>query len=394
MLLSIAYIILFGLLGSAIFKAIKLPGLIGMLFAGIVIGPFVFGLLDESILAISLELRMIALIVILLHAGLGINKEAIVKVGKKSVFLAFIPALLEGFFILFLAMSLLEFSFYEAGTLGFIIAAVSPAVVVPAMLKLMNDKQGRDKNIPVMILGGASLDDVIVITIFSVFTSLYLGTNISVGAQLLNIPLAISLGVILGGLTGYALIKLFTQFHMRDSKKVLIMLGASLVLVSLEYALEEIIMIAGLLGVMMIGLMVTELNPKLGKRLSMKFNKIWVFTELLLFVLVGAAVNIDVALDAGLLGLLIILLGLCARSIGVIIALAKSDLNYKEKLFTVFAYTPKATVQAAIGSIPLSLGYAQGEVILALAVLSIIITAPIGAILIDKTAPLLLTQDV
>jgi len=393
MLLSVGYLIFFGFLGNVLFKFLKLPGLLGMLFVGMLLGPYGFDLLDESLLMISADLRMIALIVILLRAGFGLNRMALKKVGKTAIWMGFIPALLEGFALLAFAMFLFDFSFAQAGILGFIIAAVSPAVVVPSMLRLIEKKMGVKKQIPVLILGAASLDDVIVITLFSTFIGIYFGTEASVVMSVIGIPVAVFLGILLGLIMGVILIFFFNRFSIRDSQKVLLILAISIFMVSLEHLLENVIMIAALLGVMTLGLVITELKPKLGNRLSIKFNKVWVFAEVLLFVLVGAVVDVSLAVEAGFIGILLIMFGLMFRGLGVMLSTIRSNLNYKERLFAVLAYTPKATVQAAIGAVPLSLGVAQGEMILALSVLSIIITAPIGAILINKSAPYLLSKD-
>jgi NhaP-type Na+/H+ or K+/H+ antiporter len=274
--------------------------------------------------------------------------------------------------------------------LGFIIAAVSPAVIVPSMLKLMDNNIGTKKGIPTLILAGASIDDVFAITIFSVFLGLYSGSNINVGVQLLNIPVSIFLGIMAGIIIGLILIKIFKNYHIRDTNKLLLILGFSILLNQLEGALRTKLQVASLLGVMTIGFVIIEKLPQVGKRLSNKFNKVWILAEILLFVLVGAQVDIDVAIKAGKIGVVIILIGLIGRSIGVIISLLGTDYNWKERLFCVIAYIPKATVQAAIGAVPLSLGVDSGDMILAIAVLSILITAPLGAIGIHYSSEKLL----
>lgn len=393
MALSIAIIIFFGLLGNFVFTKLKLPGLLGMLIVGIIIGPYCFNILDESILSASADLRKIALIIILLRAGLGINRSELKKVGKTAIKLSFIPGVLEGLTVAFVSMYLLGFDFLQGGMLGFILAAVSPAVVVPLMLKLMEKRIGTKKGIPVLVLSGASIDDVVAITIFTSFMGFYANKNFNIGLQLLNIPVSIIIGIVIGFIVGYILVIIFNKFHIRDSKKVIIILALSIFMVNLEKALENYIMIASLLGVMALGFVITEKKPNLGERLSSKFNKVWLFSELFLFVLVGAEVNINVAISAGLIGILVILAGLFARSIGVLVSTYKSDLNLKEKIFVVVSYLPKATVQAAIGSIPKMVGVENGDLILAIAVLSIIITAPLGAILIDRLAPVLLEKE-
>ncbi len=387
---SIALIIILGLTLNSIFTKLKLPGLLGMLILGIVIGPYGLNWLDEKLLIMSDEFRNFALIVILLRAGLGINRETLKNVGWTSVRLSFIPGLLEGFTISFVSIYILGFSFIEGGILGFIIAAVSPAVVVPQMLTLMQKGIGTNKGIPTLILAGASIDDVVAITIFSAFLGLYSGNHINIGIHIFNIPLSIILGIILGIMIGFILINLFNRYHIRDTKKVLLILGAAILLTTMENILKNRIEIASLLGVMTIGFIILEKKPKVANRLAAKFNKVWVFAELLLFVLVGAQVNIYVALDSGLKGFAIILTGLFLRSLGVLLSTMGTNLNWKERLFCVVSYTPKATVQAAIGAVPLSSGVASGDIILAIAVLSILITAPLGAIGIHFSAKRLL----
>ena len=380
---SLAIIMLLGLPANKLFEKLKMPGLLGMLILGIIIGPYGLNLLQQDMLNASADLRKIALIIILLRAGLGINKEDLKRNGSTALKLSCIPGLIEGFFITFVATKLLDFSFIEGGILGFIIAAVSPAVVVPSMLKLIENNVGTKKGIPTLILAGASIDDVFAITIFSVFLGLYSGSHINIGIQLLNIPVSILLGIIAGMVIGFMLVKIFKKYHIQDTKKVLIILGFAILLTELENLLEMKIQIASLLGVMTIGFVIMEKIPIVGERLAIKFNKIWVFAELLLFVLVGAQVNIHVAFNAGKVGIIIILVGLLGRSIGVMLSLLGTDLNWKERLFCTISYIPKATVQAAMGAVPLSLGVESGDVILAISVLSILITAPIGAMGID-----------
>lgn len=387
---SLAIIILLGLGANKLFEKLKLPGLLGMLILGAAIGPYGLDILESGIINISADLRKIALIIILLRAGFGINKKDLKRVGTTALKMSFIPGLIEGFFIAFASIKFLDFSFIQGGILGFIIAAVSPAVIVPSMLKLMEKGWGSKKGIPTLILAGASIDDVIAITIFSGFLGLYSGTNRNLGLQILNIPISIILGILMGLIIGIILIKVFQKYRIRDTKKVLLIIGLSIILTEIESTLSGKIEIAALLGVMTMGFIIVEIIPHVGKRLGAKLNKIWVFAEILLFVLVGAQVNVGVAIDAGRVGLIIILIGLLGRSMGVVIATLGTDLNLKERLFCVIAYIPKATVQAAIGAVPLSLGVASGDVILAIAVLSIIITAPLGAIGINLTAEKLL----
>lgn len=390
---SLGIIILLGLLANWIFTKLNLPGLLGMLIVGIVMGPYGFHLIGSDIMNISKDLRQIALIIILLRAGLGINKDDLKKVGNAALKMSCIPGIIEGFFIAFAATRLLGLSFIQGGILGFIIAAVSPAVVVPQMLNLMQMKLGTNKRIPTLILAGASIDDVFAITLFSAFAGLYSGNNINIGMQLLGIPISILLGTVLGGIIGLVLVRLFTRYRIRDSKKVLVILGIAILLGTIESLLKSKIQIASLLGVMTIGFVLFEKMPLVGERLALKFNKIWVFAEILLFVLVGAQVNIGVAFKSGGAGILIIIIGLAGRSIGVGLSVLGTNLDWKERLFCVIAYIPKATVQAAMGAVPLALGIADGELILAIAVLSIVLTAPLGAIAIKAAGPRLLTQE-
>lgn len=390
---SLALIILLGLIANTVFTKFKMPGLLGMLILGIIIGPKGLNWIQPELLSISGDFRKIALIVILLRAGFGISKEDLNRVGKTAIKLSCIPGLVEGFFIAFASVKFLGFSFIQGGMLGFIIAAVSPAVVVPQMISFMEKGLGTNKGIPTLILAGASIDDVFAITIFSTFLGLYSGSEVNIGIKLLGIPISILLGIGLGAIIGFILIKVFKKYHIRDTKKVLLILGAAILLTSLETLLKSKVDIAALLGVMTIGFIILEKLPTVGKRLSIKLNKIWVFAEILLFVLVGAQVDVVVALNAGILGILVILIGLVGRSIGVILSLLGTDLTWKERLFCVIAYVPKATVQAAIGGIPLSMGVASGDVILAIAVLSIIITAPLGAIGISTSSKRLLTVE-
>ena len=390
---SLVIILLLGLVANMLFTRVKLPGLLGMLLLGIVTGPYMLNWLDPDILNISADLRRIALIIILLRAGLGVSRNDLNKVGVAAVKLSCIPGLIEGFTIALISIKLLGFSFIEGGILGFIIAAVSPAVIVPSMLEYIEKGIGTDKGIPTLILAGASVDDVFAITIFTAFLGLYSRSHANIGAQILNIPVSIILGVISGCIIGFILVKLFGKFHIRDTKKVLLILGSAIFLTVIENYIKGTVEIAGLLGVMAIGFIILEMKPEVAKRLARKFSKVWIFAELFLFILVGSQVNVYVALDAGFKGLIIIFTGLIARGLGVIISTLGTDLNWKERLFCVISYIPKATVQAAIGAIPLSMGIKSGDVILAIAVLSIIITAPLGAIGISASAEKLLVGN-
>ncbi|MGL1933553.1 MAG: cation:proton antiporter [Fibrobacterales bacterium] len=403
MLLNLAFVIIIALGFSTLFTRFRLPGLLGMILTGALLGPYAQKALiahynisilnplfiSETLINLSSELRTLALIVILIRAGLGINRKSLNTIGIHAAKMSVIPGLLEGAAVLAISMLYLNLPLFEAGMLGFIIAAVSPAVIVPSMLTLMESGLGKAKAIPTLILAGASVDDVVAITLFGGFLGAATGTSTSFLALGLTIPLSIILGLVTGALIGLLLVTLFKKYHMRDTKKVILFL----VIAVLYHSLESIIPIATLIGIMAIGFMILEKYDSLAKRLATKFNKVWVLAEIILFVLIGAQVNILVAAEAGLIGLGIISLGLIARSMGVWISLIGSDLNKKEKLFCTIAYTPKATVQAAIGAIPLSMGVPSGELILALAVLSIIVTAPLGAIGISISAPHLLEKE-
>lgn len=387
---SIAIIILLAIIFNFIFEKIKLPGLLGMLILGITIGPYGFNLIHGDLLNISSDLRKIALIVILLRAGMGIKISDLKKIGKPAIKMSCIPGILEGFFIAFISTKLLGFTFIQGGILGFIIAAVSPAVVVPQMINLIDNKIGTNKSIPTLILAGASIDDVFAITILTSFLALYSGKNINIASQLLQIPLSIILGIVLGLILGFVIIYLFKKCSINDVKKILIMLAISILLTTLETIFKDKLLIASLLGVMTIGFVLTEKLPNVATPLSQGLNKLWIFAEILLFVLVGAQVNISVAFTSGAIGIIIIFIGLVGRSIGVIISLIGTNLNVKERIFCVISYIPKATVQAAMGALPLSLGVVSGDLILAISVLSILVTAPLGAIGIKVSSKSLL----
>jgi len=377
---SLGIITVLGLLANWIFMKIKLPGLLGMLLLGVLFGPYGLNLLNEDLMRVSADFREIALIIILLRAGLGLDWDELKSIGKPALKLSFFPVICEGIAVMILSTIFFGFSIIEGGILGFIIAAVSPAVVVPTMIDLKERRIGTDKNIPTLILAGASLDDIVAITIFSSFLGLYGGGKVNLFFQFIKIPTSIFMGILIGFISGLMLVYLFKKYHIRDTKKVLIIIGVALLIMELETILLPRLQIAGLLGVMTIGFVILLKRNIVAKRLALKFNKIWVLAEILLFVLVGAQVNIKVAIQAGLLGVLMIVLGVVIRSIGVFLSLLGSDLNKKEKLFVAVSYSPKATVQAAMGAVPLTYGVASGDLILAISVLAIIITAPIGAI--------------
>jgi solute carrier family 9B (sodium/hydrogen exchanger), member 1/2 len=384
MLLSAALIILTSLILSQILTRLKLPGIIGMLLAGILLGPFVLNLIDPSILNLSMDLRQIALIVILVRVGLSLDLEDLKKVGRPAILMAFVPATIELLAITFLAPILFNISYIEALILGSVVAAVSPAVVVPRMLKLMESNYGTEKKVPQLILASASIDDVFVIVLFASFIQAY-QTNTFSMMNILLIPVSIVLGIFLGVISGIFLIYLFKTLHIRDTLKVLIMFSISFLFIVLENELKAFIPISGLVAVISLGGTILKKYEILAKRLVGKFEKIWVIAEIMLFVLVGAAVQITVLIHVGFFSIILILIALAFRMIGVWISLIKTKFNKKEKLFIAISYTPKATVQAAIGAIPLSLGIESGSLILTIAVLAIMITAPFGAILMDKS---------
>lgn len=391
MLTSLALIFIFGITLGWIFEKIKLPRLIGMLLTGILLGPYVLNLLGPSILGISADLRQLALIIILIKAGLSLNISDLKKVGRPALMMSFIPASFEIMAVVIFAPMLLGISYTEAAIMGAVLGAVSPAVVVPKMVHLMENGYGTNKSIPQMILAGASLDDVFVIVLFTSFVGLEQGTGVSVW-NFAQIPISIAAGLVVGLLLGFVLALLFKKIHMRDSNKVVILLGFSCLLVATEKWLDGIIPMSGLLAVMGMAIMIKLRRNEAAVRLSQKFSKLWVAAEIVLFVLVGAAVDIRFAANAGLSVVALIFIALSIRSVGVLLCMIKTKLNFKERLFCTVSYLPKATVQAAIGSIPLALGLGCGQIVLTVAVIAIIITAPLGAFLMDLTYKKLLTQ--
>ena len=382
MLLSISLILLVGLSVGWICKKMKLPSLLGMLITGIVLGPYMLNLLDDSILGISAELRKIALIIILTRAGLGLDLSGLKKIGRPAVLMCFVPASLELLGILLIAPKLLGISMLEAAILGAVLAAVSPAVVVPRMVKLMEEGYGVREGIPQLILAGASVDDVYVIVLFSTFLGMIQGESASV-IHFINIPISIFLGVGIGFLIGVILAYYFKKVHIRDTSKVLIILSISLLLVVLEDHLTIPITFSALIAIMFIGIGLQKKREVVARRLSVKYGKLWVAAEVFLFVLVGATVNIGYLSKVGVNALVVIAVALIFRMFGVFLCLLGTSLDKKERLFAMMAYTPKATVQAAIGGIPLSLGLACGEIVLTVAVLAIVLTAPAGAFAMD-----------
>lgn len=382
MLLSIALIFTCGLILGELFTKVKLPGFIGMILTGVILGPFVFDLISDEILVISSDLRTIALVIILLRAGLSLDIEDLKKIGRPAILMAFIPASLELLAVIIFAPLLFGITYLEAAILGSVLAAVSPAVVVPKMIKLMDQKYGHNKRIPHLIMASASVDDIFVIVLFTSFMGMYASGDLSLVSFVL-VPVAILIGVLVGIIVGVTLSIFFAKFRVRDTIKVLIILAASLFLIVFEDTVNEWLPFSALLSVMVIGITFLNQSQTRALRLREKFSRVWVFAELVLFVLVGAAVDISVALDAGLIALALLAIELTFRFIGVQFCLIKTDFVVKERLFCGVSYMPKATVQAAIGSIPLLMGVPSGELILAIAVLSILITAPIGALGID-----------
>ncbi len=384
MLFSIALMLLVGMLAGWGCKKLHLPGLLGMIFTGIVLGPFALNLIDGSILSISSELRRIALIIILTRAGLSLDINDLKKVGRPAILMCFVPACFEMTGMIILAPRLLHISYIEAAVMGAVIAAVSPAVIVPKMLKLMDEGYGVNKSVPQMILAGASVDDVFVIVMFSVFTGLAQGNGVS-AVSFIRIPVSIILGILIGMAAGTILAIYCKKIHIRDTVKVIILLCISFLLVTAEDRFSDIIPFASLIAVMCIGIALQRNRKEAAVRLSVKFNKLWVCAEVILFVLVGATVNISYAISAGISAVMLIFGVLLFRMAGVFVCMIKTKLNMRERLFCVISYMPKATVQAAIGGVPLSMGLACGNIVLTVAVLAIIITAPLGAFLIDLT---------
>ena len=398
MLTSLALVFLLGLAAAALCSRIGLPRIIGMLLTGILIGPYVLNWLDDSILSISSELRQMALIIILIKAGLSLDLSDLKKVGRPAVMMSCVPASCEILAFFLLAPHILGITRIEAAVMGAVLGAVSPAVVVPRMVQLIEEKRGTGKGIPQMILAGASCDDIYVIVLFSTFVGMAQGGSANV-MDFVNIPISIVLGVILGAVVGLLLhLFLETAYQhgccVRNSTKVILILGLSFLLMAAETWLKGIVSVSGLLAVVSMACVLKIKSPeKVTKRLSAKFGKLWIAAEAILFVLVGAAVDIRYAAQAGAAAVLMIALALVFRAVGVCLCMLGTKLNRKERLFCVIAYLPKATVQAAIGSVPLAMGLPCGQLVLSVAVLAILITAPLGAIGIDRTAGRLLVQE-
>lgn len=391
MLTSLALIFLVGMSLGWIFARLHLPRLLGMLVTGILLGPYVCNLLDASILGISADLRQLALIIILTRAGLSLDLNDLKKVGRPAVLMCFVPACFEIAGMVCVAPRLLGISVLEAAIMGAVVAAVSPAVIVPKMLSLMEDGYGTQRSIPQMILAGASVDDVFVIVLFTAFTGLAQGGRVS-PATFVQIPLSILTGILCGIAVGLIFAAFYRRIHVRDSAKVVVLLSISFLLVALEHAIKGLFPFSGLLAVMSCGIAVNRCRPVVAARLSAKYSKLWVAAEVLLFVLVGATVDVQYAVSAGLAAIAVVFGALIFRMAGVFVCLLKTDLSYKERVFCMIAYTPKATVQAAIGALPLTMGLACGQIVLTVAVLAILITAPLGALGVDLTYRRLLSH--
>ena len=379
MITSVGIILAVGILAGMAFEKMRLPGLLGMLITGVVIGPYGMDIISPDLLGISSDIRKIALVVILLRAGLGIRRDTLARVGVPAMKMSCIPGILEGVAITFVASALLGIPRLEAAIMGFIIAAVSPAVVVPQMINLIDRRLGDAKGIPTLILAGASIDDIFAITVFSSLLGIYSGKGESIVIAALNIPLSIVFGAAAGAIAALAYIGIGKRLVMPQVKKIIILLSMAFLLTGAEALFEGKIPFSSFIGIMFAGFVILERIPKEAVGVAQTLSKIWIFAEVFLFVLVGAQVDVHVAMDAGAKGMLIIMAGLVFRSIGVMVSLMGTNLNTKERLFCAVSYVPKATVQAAIGAVPLSAGVASGDVILAMAVLSIVVTAPIGA---------------
>ena len=398
MLTSLAFIFLVGLSLAGVCQRLHLPRILGMLVTGILLGPYVLNLLDPSILSISSDLRQMALIIILLKAGLSLNLSDLKRVGRPAIMMSFVPASCEILAFFLFAPYILGITRIEAAVMGAVLGAVSPAVVIPRMVQLMDERYGTNKSIPQLIMAGASCDDIFVIVLFSTFVSMAQGGSANV-ADFLNIPVSILLGIALGAVVGYLLSRFFEtayahKHYVRNSMKVIVVLGMSFLLMSIETWLEGIVSVSGLLAVVsMACVLKIKSSAFVSTRLSEKFGKLWLAAEVLLFVLVGAAVDIRYTLDAGVAAVLMIFLALAFRAVGVSICVLGTAMSFKERLFCVIAYLPKATVQAAIGSVPLAMGLPCGQIVLSVAVVAILITAPLGSLGMDLTYKSLLTKE-
>ena len=392
-LTSLGLVLLLGMALGALAKRLGLPSLVGMLIAGMVLGPYALNLLSPTLMEISADLRQLALIIILTRAGLSLDVATLKRVGRPAVLMCFVPACFEIAGMVLLAPRLLGVSVLDAAIMGAVVGAVSPAVIVPRMIRLTEEGYGVEKGIPQLVLAGASVDDVFVIVLFTAFTGLASGTGTGISpATVISVPVSILTGIVAGLILGWVLALFFRKVHMRDSIKVVILLSLAFLLVAAEDALEGIFPFSGLLAVMAAGVGLQRWRGVVAQRLSLKFSKLWVAAEVSLFVLVGAAVDLRYAVSAGVLAVLAVLGCLCFRAVGVLVCVAGSGFQWKEKLFCVLAYLPKATVQAAIGGVPLAMGLGCGQIVLTVAVIAILVTAPLGALAIDRTYSHLLTK--
>ena len=391
MLTSIAVILLLGLAAGWLFSKMKLPSLMGMIIVGILLSPHCLNLVDESILQISADLRQIALVIILTRAGLSLNLSDLKKVGRPAILMCFVPACVEMLGTILVAPALLGVSILDAAIMGSVIAAVSPAVVVPRMIRLMEEGYGKKNHVPQLVLAGAAVDDVFVIVVFTALTTLASTGEIS-ASSFLQIPLSICLGILLGIVAGWLLVVFFKKNKMRDTVKILIVISISFLLLEVQNRLEGIVPVSGLLAIMSMGIIINQKHNILAQRISAKYNKLWIGAEILLFVLVGIAVDLNYALAAGAAAIVLVVVALVFRMTGVALSLLKTRLSGKERLFCMMAYTPKATVQAAIGTIPMTMGLECGSLVLTVAVISILLTAPFGAICVDRLHPKLLDK--
>lgn len=391
MILSLGLILILGFIIGWLLSKIKIPGLVGMIIVGLLIGPYCLGLIDEKILSISTELRQVALVIILTRSGLNLDIDSLRKIGRPAILMSFIPATLEIIGTTLISQLLLEITIVESILLGTVLAAVSPAVVSPRMIKLIEERFGENHQVPKLILAGSSVDDIYVIVLFYTFLGL-VGNNTFDFVSITMIPVTIILGVLLGIIVGLILSYILKKTNFKTAINILIIISSSFLMIGLENMLKDYISISSLLGIMVTGIVLLFRNKEKAKQLSDGYNNLWIFFEIILFVLVGATVDFSYAINNGLIAILILMIGLLFRTLGVLLCLIKTKLTFKERLFTILAYIPKATVQASIGGIALSLGLSCGSIILTVSVISILITAPIGAILIDNLSSKLLDR--
>lgn len=391
MILSLGLILILGFIIGWLLSKIKIPGLVGMIIVGLLIGPYCLGLIDEKILSISTELRQVALVIILTRSGLNLDIDSLRKIGRPAILMSFIPATLEIIGTTLISQLLLEITIFESILLGTVLAAVSPAVVSPRMIKLIEERFGENHQVPKLILAGSSVDDIYVIVLFYTFLGL-VGNNTFDFVSITMIPVTIILGVLLGIIVGLILSYILKKTNFKTAINILIIISSSFLMIGLENMLKDYISISSLLGIMVTGIVLLFRNKEKAKQLSDGYNNLWIFFEIILFVLVGATVDFSYAINNGLMAILILIIGLLFRTLGVLLCLIKTKLTFKERLFTILAYIPKATVQASIGGIALSLGLSCGSIILTVSVISILITAPIGAILIDNLSSKLLDR--